>query len=189
VACLNLNPKEKIKRKGETQFRIKEKQKEAREPPFPSLSTQAAHCPSPCTRSLPMTHGPHLSVPSSPRSRARCPLSHSAIGSQLSAAPHSPTCPTPFEVVSQLTPLPHSHTRRAPVLASHCAYARRDITAIRRGVVPVPRSPSSPRRVRCLDKICLGVSDPGHTSIHPFPLFLSIHAHRPFLRAAAALLL
>jgi hypothetical protein len=46
VACLNLNPKEKIKEKGIRKFGIKEKHKEAQSPPFLGLSThstQPAH--------------------------------------------------------------------------------------------------------------------------------------------------
>jgi hypothetical protein len=38
-ACLNLNPKEKTKRKGIRKFRIKEKAKEAQPPPLPGLWT------------------------------------------------------------------------------------------------------------------------------------------------------
>jgi hypothetical protein len=37
VACLNLNPKDKIKEKGIRKFSIKEKQKEAQPPPSPAF--------------------------------------------------------------------------------------------------------------------------------------------------------
>jgi hypothetical protein len=88
VVWLDLNSKEKIKRKVNRNSEEKgKKDKGTQLPPSLGLSAhqaQPARAPAP---SLPMTSGPRLSVPASPRSHARCPLSPSAGGSALSALP------------------------------------------------------------------------------------------------------
>jgi hypothetical protein len=112
VVCLDLNLKEKIKEKGIRKFGLKEKQKEAREPPFSAFQPKRPISPSPFARSLPMTHGHRLSPLASPRSRARCPLSPSASGSRQSAPPHSPTRPLQLTSGPRLLAPSHSLTTR-----------------------------------------------------------------------------
>jgi hypothetical protein len=61
-------------------------------------------------------------------------------------------------------------------------------TAVHHGLVPVRRSPSSPRRVCCLGELHLVTRDPRHPSVRSFPpLFFSVHTHRFSLCPAIAL--
>jgi hypothetical protein len=58
----------------------------------------------------------------------------------------------------------------APSLALR---ALREFCRARCGLAPIIRSPSSPRRARCLGEFCLVVSSSGHPSVRPQPFWFA----------------
>jgi hypothetical protein len=90
--------------------------------------------------------------------------------------PHAPDLllePTPTHSLPSLSCAP-SRTLSPPL--SLCAHPGSSAAA-HHGLAPVLRSPSSPRRARCLDEFCLVVSSPGHPSVRPLPLCFARSAH------------
>jgi hypothetical protein len=77
------------------------------------------------------------------------------------------SCPAPAH-----PPLPSLAHSQPSALAWHHAHTR-EFHGTRRGLAPVLRSPSSPRRARCLGKLHLVTRNSGHASVCPFSLWFA----------------
>jgi hypothetical protein len=122
----------------------------------------------PFSRSLSLARGSHRSEPS-PLSESPAPRHGRAHVARFPAtftrtrppfSPHTPHSLPSFSCAPVEHPRPLSRTHARP----------RSSDAARRGLAPVLRSPSSPRRSCCLDEFRLVVSNLGHPSVCPQPL-------------------
>jgi hypothetical protein len=191
VAYLDLNQIEKIKRKGKTNTRIKEKGKEAHNPAPPPRPFGPAG-PIPRARlspllSLPWRARPSLRPPS-PRPRPLsslsllagpgCQLLHPRVTAARAArcrglrahvargARNHPASVTRAQSLARPLPLPHLRTCRPLSRLPHAAHTPEH----RRRPEPVSPSTSEPRRALCHGELRLDVRNPGHAPIPPPPL-------------------
>jgi hypothetical protein len=138
-------------------------------------------------RALPLAHGPHLLVLSSPTVRAHNHV-HAVYSTPTTHAKVAPAKHWPFLATHTPLPLPPSSFAHSKSSSTHLAPRahQRRVATVRHGLVLVLPSPLSPRRVCCLGDFCFDVRDPGHPSVRPSPRFLSARAHRTSIHTAAA---
>jgi hypothetical protein len=128
----------------------------------------------PFARPLSLTRGSHLSNPSLPN-RPRMSRVSSWTPRPRRTPRSRPSPPRPFSSCLVPHSLPFPLTRSLAALSTRLAPRAHlgSSVAIRRGLAPILRSPSSPRRVCCLNELRLVTCVPGHPWVHPLSLCFS----------------